>query len=91
MQHLPNGLALGLAGYAYQQLGDDSGDGAEAIRDLAGAESLEAQVFGLGPLVTWSTKVRNVPLSLKAKYTSEFDAKRRFESDVFWFTAGLTF
>jgi hypothetical protein len=34
MQHLPSGLALGLSGYAYQQLGNDSGSGAEAIQAI---------------------------------------------------------
>ena len=32
-----------------------------------------------------------MPLSLKATCVPEFDAKRRFESDVFWVTLGLTF
>jgi hypothetical protein len=91
MQHLPSGLALGLTGYAYQQLGDDSGQGADTMRALTGAESLQARVFGLGPIVTWNTKVGDMPLSLKAKYIPEFDAKRRFESNVFWMTLGLTF
>lgn len=91
MQHLPSGLALGLTGYAYQQLGDDSGEGADTMRALTGAESLQARVFGLGPIVTWNTKVGDIPLSLKAKYIPEFDAKRRFESNVFWVTLGLTF
>lgn len=90
MQHLPSGLALGLTGYAYRQLGDDSGEGADAMRRVTGAESLQARVFGIGPIVTWNTKVGNMPLSLKAKYVPEFDAKRRFESDVFWGTLGLT-
>ena len=90
MQHLPSGLGLGLTGYAYQQLGDDSGEGADQMRALTGAESLQARVFGLGPIVTWNTKLGDMPLSLKAKYIPEFDAKRRFESDVFWVTLGLT-
>jgi hypothetical protein len=91
MQHLPNGLALGLTGYAYQQLGDDSGDGAEQMRALTEAESLQARVFGLGPIVTWNTRVGAMPLSLKAKYIPEFEAKRRFESNIFWVTVNLTF
>ena len=45
LQHLPSGLALGLQGYAYQQLGDDSGAGADAIRDITGAESLQGAGF----------------------------------------------
>ena len=91
LQHLPSGLALGLQGYAYQQLGDDSGAGADAIRDITGAESLQARVFGIGPIVTWNTRIGATPLSLKLKYTNEFDSKRRFESDILWATLGLTF
>ncbi len=91
MRHLPNKLALGFAGYAYQQLGDDSGSGADAIRELTGADSLEARVYGLGPIVSWSTTAGAVPVSLKAKYITEFGAKRRFESDKLWLTLGLVF
>ena len=43
LQHLPNGLAFGVAGYAYQQLGEDSGSGAENFKNLIGAKSLEAR------------------------------------------------
>ena len=27
------------------------------MRQLTGAESLQARVFGIGPIVTWNTKV----------------------------------
>ena len=46
------------------------------------AESLQAQVFGVGPIITYNTKIGDRSVSLKLKYLSEFDAKRRFESDV---------
>jgi hypothetical protein len=91
MQHLPSGLALGLTGYGYQQLGDDSGAGADAIAAAVGARSLQASVYGAGPILTYGTKLGTVPVSLKIKYTGEFDARRRFESDTLWFTLGLTF
>lgn len=91
MRHLPNKLGFGVTGYAYQQIGDDSGSGADALRATLGAESLQARVFGLGPIVTWNTKVGEMPVSLKAKYTKEFGAQRRFESDKLWLTLGLTF
>lgn len=81
MQHLPNGLALGLTGYTYRQLGDDTGAGADQMRALTNAKGLQARVSGLGPIVTWNTKVGDMPLSLKAKYIPEFEAKRRFESE----------
>ncbi len=74
MRHLPNKLALGLTGYAYHQIGDDSGAGADGTKALLGASSLEARVFGLGPILTWSTKIGETPVSFKAKYISEFGA-----------------
>lgn len=91
MRHLPNKLALGVTGYAYQQLGEDSGAGAESIRQLTGSESLKARVYGAGPIVSWSTAIGKTPVTFKAKYISEFGAKRRFESDKLWITLGLVF
>lgn len=91
MRHFPNKVGFGVTGYAYQQLGDDSGAGADALRVTLGADSLQARVFGIGPIVTWNTTVGVVPVALKAKYTSEFGAKRRFESDKLWLTLGVVF
>jgi len=91
LQHLPSGLALGLTGYGYQQFSDDSGAGADAIRNAVGVKSLQARVLGIGPILTYNTRVAGMPFSLKAKYTGEFDARRRFESEIFWVTLGLTF
>ncbi len=91
MRHLPNKLAFGVTGYAYHQIGDDSGSGADALRATLGADSLQARVFGLGPIVSWNTQIGTVPVSFKAKYMQEFGAKRRFESDKLWLTVGLVF
>ncbi|MGR3614923.1 MAG: SphA family protein [Paracoccaceae bacterium] len=91
MQHLKNKVAVGLTGYAYHQIGDDSGSGAANLRAALGLSSLESRVFGLGPIVSWSTQIGNVPFSVKAKYVTEFGAKRRFESDKFWMTLGVVF
>lgn len=91
MRHLPNKLALGLTGYAYHQIGDDSGTGADGTKALLGANSLKARVFSLGPILTWSTKIGQAPVSIKAKYISEFGAKRRFESDKIWIALGVVF
>jgi hypothetical protein len=82
MQHLPSGFAFGLTGYGYKQLGEDSGSGADALKAAAGAASLQAQVLGVGPIITYNTKMGDRSVSLKLKYLTEFDAKRRFESDV---------
>lgn len=82
LQHIPSGWAFGLSGYAYQQFGEDSGTGAAQIKAVTGADSLQASVLGLGPIVTYSTQMGGRSVSFEAKYVSEFNAKRRFESDV---------
>jgi hypothetical protein len=91
LQHLKSGLAFGPAGYFYQQLANDSGSGAAALQAAFGAESLKARAFGAGPLITYSTKVGRHSLSFKAKYTWEFGAKRRVESNVAQATVAFSF
>ena len=92
LQHLKSGWALGASGYAYQQIGDDSGSGAAATRAALGASSLEARVFGLGPMITYSgATVFGHDASFRLNYYKEFGAKRRFESDVLWLNMSLTF
>ena len=48
MQHLPHQFAVGLAGYASQQLGEDSGTGPDSFKAVVDARSLRARVFALG-------------------------------------------
>lgn len=91
MQHFPNKMAFGITGYAYRQLDDDSGQGAENLRNAIGAKSLQAEVYGIGPIWTWSTTIGKAPLNIKAKYIVESGARRRFESEKFWLTVGLVF
>lgn len=83
-QHLPGGWVAGLTGYAYHQLGDDSGAGAISTKATIGASSLQAQVYGVGPVLTYSTKIGGRPVSFRTKYIMEFGAKRKFEGDRFW-------
>ena len=91
LQHLPNGLAFGVSGYAYQQIGEDSGSGADNFRTLLGAESLQARVFGIGPIATYSTTFGETPVGFKLKYSYEFEAKRRFESNIVWGSINFSF
>ena len=91
LKHLKNGLALGAAGYAYQQWGNDSGTGADSLQASLGAKSLKARAFGVGPIMTYSTKIGKSSLSVKAKYTHEFGARRRFESNALQASAALRF
>lgn len=90
-QHFANGWLLGATGYAYQQIGDDSGAGADSLRAAIGADSLQARVYGLGPIISYSTKIGGRSVSFKAKYIKEFGAKRRFEGEKLWLTLGIVF
>jgi hypothetical protein len=90
-QHLPNGLALGVTAYAYQQIGDDSGSGADLLRRFVKKDSLSARVYGAGPIINYATKMGDVPVTLEAKYITEFGARNRLESDSFWLSVGVTF
>lgn len=90
-QHFPAGFVLGATGYGYQQLGNDSGSGAESFQDAIDAKSLQARVFGAGPVLQYNTKIGEMPLSLEGKFIQEFGAKRRLESQIFWLTAGAAF
>ena len=90
-QHLPNGFVFGVTGYGYQQLGNDSGKGAENFQKAVGAESLQARVFGAGPVVQYNGKIGSLPVSVEGKFIQEFGAKRRLESQMFWMTLGASF
>ncbi|WP_083222611.1 transporter [Ensifer sp. LC163] len=91
LQHLPSGFAFGVAGYMSQQIGEDSGAGADSFKATVGADSLKARVFGIGPILTYSTKFDETPVNFKMKYTHEFAAKRRFESDVVSLSVNFSF
>jgi len=91
MFHLAHGIAIGLTGYAYKQFSEDSGPGADQIKDALDLASLKAEAYGLGPVVTYSTKIGNQPINIKAKYIKEFSVKRAFEVDKFWLTFGFVF
>ncbi|GAA6182661.1 transporter [Shimia sp. NS0008-38b] len=91
-QHTKSGWAFGLAGYAYTQIGDDSGSGADATRFFLGADSLRAEVFGVGPVVSYSgASLFGKDTTFKLKYFTEFGAKNRFESDTLWLNLAISF
>lgn len=90
-QHFRNGAALGLTGYYYQQTENDSGSGAEKIQRVLNIESLQARVFGIGPVLDWNTEIGSIPVLLEAKYLYELGAKRRFESNIIWGSVTFAF
>jgi hypothetical protein len=90
-QHFSRWFRLGVAGYAYGQLGEDRGAGADQLRAVLGTSSLKARVFGIGPVVGWTTRLGGASLTLKGKYTHEFEARRRLSGDFLQFSAALGF
>jgi hypothetical protein len=91
MQHLKSGFAFGVTGYLYQQTADDSGSGADAVQNLTGAESLQASMQAMGPIISYNTKMGDTAVSMKLKYLQEFNAKRRFESNVWSASFNISF
>jgi hypothetical protein len=92
LQHTASGWAFGATAYHYEQIDDDSGRGAETTRDFLGAKSLRARVSGVGPIVTYSgVSLFGGQANLEIKYVTEFNARRRFESDVWSVNMSLAF
>lgn len=80
-QHFPlwGGLAgAGVNSYWYEQVEGDSGAGAN-LGDFAG------RTAGLGPVLSYATKLGDVDLIAELKWLHEFETKRRPEGDYIWF------
>jgi len=80
-QHFPNGWAVGVGGYHYQQLTGDSGAGA-ILGDFEGSAS------AFGPMASYTFKVGPAPVQISAKWFHEFHTENRARGDTVLF--GLT-
>ena len=79
-QHFPlwNGLAgAGVSGYWYRQVTGDSGSGA-TFGDF------KARANGLGPVLSYASKVRGNDVIAELKWLKEFDNENRLEGDTLW-------
>ena len=83
-QHLGEKFAVGLTGYYYDQLTNDSGAGA-----LLGG--YQGQAVALGPALQYATKLRGHDLSAEFKYFREFDVRNRFRGNNYWFNLAYAF
>jgi hypothetical protein len=70
-----NGLLLGVAGYAYQQISDDSGTGATL-------GPLRGRTYGVGPAISYSFLAGSVPTSLSLRHYQEFSVENRFKGHL---------
>jgi hypothetical protein len=82
--HLDEAWEVGVAGNFVHQISGDSGTGARL-------GSFKAESIGIGPAVSYSTKIGEMPLSLSAKWEHDIHAERTFEGDVVNVTATIVF
>ena len=81
-QHLPQGFALGLAGYIYNQMTADTGPGA-----TLGA--FHGQTITLGPCLSYNGKLGDQAIGVSARYYNELKVINRFDGQAFFFTVSL--
>ena len=86
-EHLPlfGGLiGIGANGFYYQQISDDSGSGA-VFGDFKG------RTVGIGPVLSYITKIWKKDFAAELKWLPEIDVKNRLEGDFIWFKLGMAF
>jgi hypothetical protein len=86
-EHLPlfgGIIGIGANGFYYQQVSGDSGSGA-----ILG--SFKGQMLGVGPVLSYITKVWRKDLAAEVKWLPEMDVKRRLKGDYIWFKLAMAF
>ena len=69
-QHFASGASLGVGGYFYDQVSGDSGSG-----DHVGP--FEGRVVAVGPLLGYTFKAGETPVTLSGRWFAEFDVQNR--------------
>ena len=86
-QHFPalGGLAgIGMSAFYYKQVTADSGDGA-TLGDF------EGKTVGIGPVVSYASKVASHDVVVELKWLHETDTEKRLEGDILWLKAVYKF
>jgi hypothetical protein len=86
-EHLPlfGGLiGVGANFFYYQQINGDSGSGA-VLGDFKG------RTVGIGPVLSYITKIWGKDLVAEVKWLPELEVKSRLEGDSIWFKLGMVF
>ena len=68
-----------------QQLTDDGGKAADRLNGFVG------RAFGVGPMLTYSTKLGKSHLDFNARWVHEFENRKRPQGDLFQLSATLKF
>ena len=83
IKRFKNGLGVGFIASWIQQVTDD--ESALTPNGFIG------RAFGIGPIVTYSTKIGKSHLDFNARWIHDFDVTKRVEGNGFNFTASLKF
>lgn len=86
-QHLPflgGTIGIGANGFWYQQVSGDSGSGA-ILGDFKG------RTLGVGPVLSYITKVWGKDLAAEIKWLPEIDVGKRLKGDYIWFKLAMAF
>ncbi len=79
-QHIPllGGVAgAGISSYWYQQIDGDSGEGANF-------GPFKGKTVGVGPALSFMSKVAGIDLLAELKWLNEVDTERRLDGDYIW-------
>ena len=86
-EHLPllgGIIGVGANVFYYQQLNGDSGSGA-VLGDFKG------RTVGIGPVLSYTTKIWKKDFAAEVKWLPELDVKNRLKGDIVWFKLGMSF
>jgi hypothetical protein len=86
-EHLPlfgGFIGVGVNGFYYKQFTGDSGDGAQL-------GSFEGMTAGIGPVLSYATKVCDTDVVAEVKWVTELDTSHRLDGDYIWFKLALVF
>ena len=84
IKRFKNGFGIGFVESWIQQVNDDEGAPA-ALNGFLG------RAFGIGPIVTYSTKLGKSHLDFSARWIHDFDVSKRVAGNAFNFSASLKF
>jgi hypothetical protein len=87
-QHLALGqkglIGIGVNGFYYQQISGDTGSGA-VLGDF------EGRTVGVGPVLSYATKLGATDVSAEVKWLPELDVEHRLKGDYVWFKLAVLF
>ena len=79
------GAGIGIISSWIEQLNNDTGPSGDRLHGFRG------RAFGVGPIITYTTKIGKSLLDLNARFIPEFGNEKRVQGNLFQFAATLKF